>query len=225
MNETAAPPRVRKLCTHCGEEKPLTDDHVFPRCLFPVPSNERSIQVPSCYDCNNRSGEDLLKSFFFALDLQLGMERLNELKHPKGRGQLRALLRICSTDQGQVRVYPEEAVTARLKKMFQGLRRHLMGDEHWTFLGTADMGVGSLVKDGAVHVMRRLPLRVGGPNPAFIVPPDLVKVYDSFDCQFRDFSFSMKEPNVILLKYGRAWDGNEPTFVGAFWPPEEVGTE
>jgi len=40
------------VCAYCGEAKPLTDDHIPPKSLFPTPRPSDLITVPSCYDCN-----------------------------------------------------------------------------------------------------------------------------------------------------------------------------
>jgi hypothetical protein len=45
-------------CVYCGEIKPLTDDHVPPRSLFPRPWPSNLITVPSCADCNCGSSKD-----------------------------------------------------------------------------------------------------------------------------------------------------------------------
>jgi len=40
-------------CIYCGQVKPLSDDHVPPKCLFPEGQRENLITVPSCDDCNS----------------------------------------------------------------------------------------------------------------------------------------------------------------------------
>src|SRR5438874_1511943 len=112
------------ICTHCGRIAKTTKDHVFPTCLFVETSNERSIKVPSCIDCNCKSEEGLLKSFFSLFDNRLASLRFGgELLHPQGKGDLRSFVRLCTHD---LRVaYPDGNVTGRFKKLFQGLRRHM----------------------------------------------------------------------------------------------------
>ena len=46
------------VCTYCGEMKPLTDDHVPPRLLFPQPYPINMWTVPACYDCNQSFQKD-----------------------------------------------------------------------------------------------------------------------------------------------------------------------
>src|SRR5205809_377096 len=103
---------ARDICTHCGRHKKVTGDHVIPKCLFVGPSNERSIKVRSCVDCNCKSEEGLLKSFFALFDDRIEAVRLRELTHPQGWGDLRSFVRICTSD---LRVaYIEEQVTRQL---------------------------------------------------------------------------------------------------------------
>lgn len=46
-------PKKVGTCTYCGETKPLTKDHVVPRCLFPKPLPSFMVTVPACDDCNS----------------------------------------------------------------------------------------------------------------------------------------------------------------------------
>jgi hypothetical protein len=48
----AAPKHIGQ-CVYCGLVKPLTKDHVPPKCLFPKPLPPL-ITVPSCEECNSR---------------------------------------------------------------------------------------------------------------------------------------------------------------------------
>jgi len=203
---------ARGICTHCGEHKKVTRDHVVPTCLFVGPSNERSIKVPSCEDCNCKSEEGLLKSLFSLFDERISPTRLQELTHPQGRGDLRSFLGICTPD---LRVaYMEERVTGLLKKLFQGFRRHLLKDD-WTFVGADDLTVFSRTTLSNRSVIRPLPLRVGGPNEGYLLPPDF-EGEDYLVHTFRDFRFGMVEPDFIALKYGRTSHGNELSLLGLF---------
>lgn len=50
-------------CVYCGETKPLTRDHVIPKCLFPTPLPSFMVTVPVCQDCNadKASHDDYLR--------------------------------------------------------------------------------------------------------------------------------------------------------------------
>src|SRR6266852_670896 len=123
--------------TYCGRVKKLTDDHVFPRCLFISPSNDRSIMVRSCGNCNWSSDEGLLKSVMMFLDKRILHDRMPHFKHPKGMADLRKLFSACHvSEKHQVRLYPDDQITKLFKKMFVGLRKHLLG-RGWTFLEVA----------------------------------------------------------------------------------------
>jgi hypothetical protein len=208
----------KKICTHCGENKGTTLDHVFATCLFVEPSDERSIKVPSCRDCNCKSNEGLLKSFFSLFDNRLAQTRLGEeLLHPQGKGDLRSFLRICTPD---VRVaYPEEQVTRLLKKLFQGLRRHLLKHE-WTFLSADDLTVFTIGKDGGHQFVRPLPLRISGPNQPFQVPPAFEMSSDLGHC-FREFRIDLIDVDVIRLNYSRTNLGNELALLALSAPQKE----
>jgi hypothetical protein len=59
-------------CTYCGAYGPVTDDHVIPRNLFPVPRPRDMIKVDACSDCNShvKSPDDEFLAEFFAGDMQ-----------------------------------------------------------------------------------------------------------------------------------------------------------
>jgi len=52
--------RKRKIgqCVHCGRTGYISDDHLPPRNLFPVPRPPNLITVPSCDNCNEGSSKD-----------------------------------------------------------------------------------------------------------------------------------------------------------------------
>jgi hypothetical protein len=209
--------RRRRICTHCGQDKRVTGDHVIPTCLFAEPSNDRSIKVPSCEECNCKSEEGLLKSFFSLFDERIAEVRLgDELLRPHNRGDLRSFAGICSPGLGLA--FPDARVNRLLKKMFQGLRRELLGDA-WTFVPTEQMTLFSLSKEGDSHVVRALPVQVGGPNPGFLMPDGFPQEDDHFEHRFRDFLFDMDEPDVLWLKYARTFCGNQLLLAGLFQHP------
>jgi hypothetical protein len=207
------------VCTHCGKNKRTSRDHVFPSCLFVELSNERPIKVRSCEDCNCTSSEGLLKSFLSLFDDRLAQTRLGaELLHPKSDGDLQPFVSVCTPDLRHA--YPEERVTRLFKKLFQGLRRHLLNDK-WTFLSADDLTLFSMSRNGADRLVRKLPLCVGGPNEGFPMPPEF-EDDGNFKNRFRDFRFGWIDTNVMALKYARIFHGNELVLFGLFEPREQV---
>jgi len=51
-------------CVYCHTQEKETDDHVPPKCFFPVPRPSNLITVPSCLKCNQGLGKD--EEFFLA---------------------------------------------------------------------------------------------------------------------------------------------------------------
>src|SRR5262245_49333630 len=45
-------------CVYCGKFRPLTDDHIPPRNLYPDPPPDNLITVPSCRPCNGGTSKD-----------------------------------------------------------------------------------------------------------------------------------------------------------------------
>ena len=46
------------ICTYCGAEGPITEDHVPPKNLFGKPLPPGILKVPACTECNNRASKD-----------------------------------------------------------------------------------------------------------------------------------------------------------------------
>lgn len=44
--------RQIRECTYCGKQRPITRDHVVPKCLFPGPVPNDMPIVPACQPCN-----------------------------------------------------------------------------------------------------------------------------------------------------------------------------
>jgi hypothetical protein len=44
-------------CVYCGKHRPVTDDHIPPKNLYPKP-RPQLLTVPSCYPCNNGASKD-----------------------------------------------------------------------------------------------------------------------------------------------------------------------
>jgi len=51
--------RKRRIgtCAYCGQVRPITRDHVVPRCLFTRPLPKHMVTVPACDQCNHRKGQ------------------------------------------------------------------------------------------------------------------------------------------------------------------------
>lgn len=201
------------ICTHCGRDTKTTDDHAIASCLWVGQSNDRSIIAKSCDRCNNRAEEGLLKSFFALFDERIARQRLGrELLHPKGAGDLRSFLRTCKEDVSKS--YPDERVTRLLKKMMQGLRRHLLRRD-WSFVPADAVTVASLTRAGDGYEARCLPLKVGGPNAALPVP-DCCLDEKLLDRAFRGFRYGHLGDGVIGLRYGPRYMSNELFLLAAF---------
>jgi hypothetical protein len=204
------------ICTYCGGNGPATRDHVIPTCVFFEPSNDRSIKVDSCGACNWKSEEGLLKTFLAMFDSRITASRAWEVAHPKSRGDLQAFQSISTPDIRMV--YPEDRLTRLFKKMFLGLRRHLL-KEDWTFVSTDLLQVFSVTRVEGVRVIRLLPLKVGVPNQAFVLPPEMEDLFEGCRYHFRDFSFDMTDDEVMTLKYNRTQLGNELVLLGVIIEP------
>jgi hypothetical protein len=202
---------AKDICSYCGLPKKLDLDHVFATCLFFARSNERSIKVKSCKDCNSKSQEGLLKTFFAMFDPRITVSRAREIGHPKSRRDLRAFLGIAS--QRRDVVYPEERLTRLFKKMFLGVRRHLLG-EKWTFVPMDRLVLFSVKAEGERRVVRQLPLKVDGPNAGFDLPPAFYDAVDACEYKFRDFRFNLDEEGNMVIRYDRKDHGNELVLVG-----------
>ncbi len=202
------------VCTYCGkspaEVGPLTGDHAIPVCTWVGESQDRSIKVKGCKRCNGCADEGLLKTFLAVFDNRLVETRLQHFRHPKGKTDFRRFLAACSKAP-ELRAYATEEVTAIFKKMFMGLRRHLLKAE-WTYLPEACFGLSQVEKlpvqdaEGVVTVLRPWPLQVGGPNDGFVCPPAFVDDFESCDFSFRDFAFGIfdyVDPDnmAMCLKY------------------------
>lgn len=55
-------------CAYCGMQRPLTREHVIPRCLFPTPPPPNLVTVPVCSPCNNQKSrnDDFLRDMLVA---------------------------------------------------------------------------------------------------------------------------------------------------------------
>lgn len=72
--------RKRGICTYCGREKLLTNDHVFPKSLF-IKSDPKMLTVPVCNDCNQlKSLGDADLEVFTNLDIY-GSTHSDNLQH------------------------------------------------------------------------------------------------------------------------------------------------
>ena len=148
------------ICTYCGEPAtPVTWDHVFPRALWAEQSNDRPLKVASCEACNNRSNESILKHLFIVLDSRFYPDTIKHFKTSAGKGDFRTFAKMWAEVGGTYYLYLDDQVTARLVKMFMGVRRHLMG-KAWFFLPPDHFLLFKLDKRDGSYEARRLPLRI-----------------------------------------------------------------
>jgi hypothetical protein len=199
-------------CTYCNELA-TSRDHVIPKALWIVNSEERPIKVPSCRECNNHSDEGLLKSFFAIFDDQVAMERAPELTRPEGKGDLRRFLQCCSDDLKLA--YPTADLTVLFQKLFLGLRRHFMGPK-WYFAPRSSMSVLTLEKVQAEYVVRALPYQVGCANKGYFLQQNFHDHLSTanFDFHFKGFHGTMMDCGTLLLRYDRRTKHNEFILAG-----------
>jgi len=199
--------QTKLQCTYC-EEPNATSDHVIARALWVGQSRDRSIKVPSCEKCNGLASEGLLKSFLSAFDNRLAQERIKELIHPKGRGELREFVDICSPDLRVV--FADDTITKTFKKMFLGLRRHTLRKQ-WTFLSPFSISVFIIEKAAPNYIVRLLPLMTEGENRGFLLSPQFHDEIElkSFSQKFRDFHFDISSLGVMKIRYAKNNERNE----------------
>jgi hypothetical protein len=198
------------VCTYCGEPKKLTNDHVIPRSLFVEPSNERSITVGACRDCQEGK-EGLLKTVFAFLDQRILEKRIAELKHPKAAGERRDIFDTIRYDPAtrQYRSFFTQPTMRALNKMFLGMRRYLMEEVlhlSWSFLGQERVCIFKLdLGKGALH-LRRLPLDPEGQDNVVAMPLSCSNEFLKCDRAFRDFHIGSLTDNCsfVVIRYCRA---------------------
>src|SRR5262249_16755311 len=150
----------------------------------------------SCSDCNWKSDESLLKSFMVLFDERLSAKRAKELAHPKGRGDLRKFLSLSYGDRcrgdhlalirgwSNYPAYPDEKITKLFKKMFQGLRRHLLPKDEWEYIPPARFHVFTVRENSGEYEVFKLPSQVGS-NKGYSVPNELIPVLFTQKDRFR----------------------------------------
>lgn len=202
------PQPVPTLCTFCGKPaSPVTFDDPFPRTLWAGPSKDRPPKVPSCAPCNNRSNEGILKHFFVALDSRFHAETLDHFKNPKGKGDFRTFSKMWAEIGGKFYLFLDEQVTAKFVKMFMGIRRHLLR-RSWFYAPAEQFLLVKIDRREGVSEGRRLPLTVGGGNPAQPVPAEFAEAMDgAMQYKFRDFAYELfandDDGIVMALRYER----------------------
>jgi hypothetical protein len=200
----------KNVCTYCGKPKKLTNDHVIPRSLFVEPSNERSITVSACSDCQEGK-EGLLKSVFAFLDQRILEKRVAELKHPKAKGERRDIFETIRFDPTtkQWRSFLTRPTMPALNKMFLGMRRYLMEQVlhlAWSFLGQERVGIFKLdIATNALHT-RRLPLDPEGQDNVVAMPLTCSNEFLKCDRVFRDFHIGSltEDCSFVVIRYSRA---------------------
>jgi hypothetical protein len=196
------------LCTFCGNPATsVTMDDPFPRALWTGLSKDRPPKVPSHATCNNRSYEAILKHFFIALDSRFYQDTIRHFKEKKGKGDLLTFVKMWAEIGGNFYLYLNEQVTAKFKKMFMGIRRHLMGDS-WFFVPEDHFLLFKIDKREDIYEARPLPLVVGAANPAHPLLRDYAEAMNEpMDHKFRDFNYGVlidDEDGMMLgLRYER----------------------
>ncbi|MHB8054412.1 MAG: HNH endonuclease, partial [Candidatus Aminicenantales bacterium] len=56
-------------CVYCGKLRPLTEDHIPPRCLFPKNLRNNLLKIPSCDECHGQNRQVSLDDENFRLML------------------------------------------------------------------------------------------------------------------------------------------------------------
>jgi len=75
------------ICAYCGQTKPVTDDHVPPKNLFPKPRPSDLITVPICDECNCGTSTD---DEYFRLVVSM---QFRAAQHPDAQRVLSAVYR------------------------------------------------------------------------------------------------------------------------------------
>jgi hypothetical protein len=196
------------ICTHCGRQTTCTEDHVIPQVLFAARSDgERSIKVKSCANCNHHSNETILRGFFAMLDTRFHQKTLDHFRRPDARADIEEFRSACSFDSNNLRVVPNSEITAKLTKMFMGLRRKLMG-EAWYFLPRETFRIYKIDPGLSGWVSRPLPFPVGYPTTGIPLTPDLAEdLSKPMRHKFRDFEYEIlandSDGMAIGLQYTR----------------------
>jgi hypothetical protein len=149
----------------------------------------------------------MLKHFFIVLDSRFYQETIEHFKNPDGKADFRTFRSMWAEIGGTFKLYLDEQVTAKLIKMFMGIRRHLMRDA-WFFVPAELFVLFKVDKRDAAYEARLLPLRVGGANLAQPLPQEWTADLDEpMRHKFRDFGYDVfandEDGMTIGLRYER----------------------
>jgi hypothetical protein len=200
--------RTPKSCTFCGNPiKSGSQDHVFPRALWPESSHDRPPKVPSCKRCNNESNESILKHFFIVLDSRFYPETISHFKDPRGKGDFRTFSSMWTEIGGNYYLYINEQVTAKFIKMFMGIRRQLLRGA-WFFVPAERFLLFKIDAVGERYESRPLPMRVGEVNSAQPLGAEFTSALaEPMQYKFRDFAYELfanDDDGVVLgIRYER----------------------
>lgn len=105
--------RKRKIreCAYCGEKKPVSREHVVPKCLFLKPYPPNLVTVPACDECNNAKSldDDFLRDFLVCDNYVLQSPIARQIFHLK---------MLSSQRQGSSVVAREVIEGARLQPLY-----------------------------------------------------------------------------------------------------------
>jgi hypothetical protein len=194
------------LCTYCGKPaRPVTFDDPIPKALWKGTMKGRAPKAQSCKKCNNHSNESLLKYFFTALNSDFHDETIAHFNDPRGKKDFRTFKSLWREVNGTLYLFADRKVTAKLRKMFRGLRRYIL-KKSWFYLPASNFIVFQVNKQGKHYETRLLPLRVKGPNPAVPIHPRFYAMLEEpFQYSFGDFHYELfandADGMMMALKY------------------------
>lgn len=165
----------------------------------------RARKAQSCTKCNNHSNESLLKHFFTALNSDFHDETIAHFNDPRGKKDFRTFKSLWREVSGQLYLFADRKVTAKLRKMFRGLRRYML-KKTWFYLPASAFYLFQINRKGNHYETRALPLRVKGPNPALMVHPEFYKILEEqFQYSFGPFHYDIiandEDGMIMALKY------------------------
>jgi hypothetical protein len=212
------------ICTHCG--LPIlgkrTKDDVFPLCISVPGCSDRKIKVYSHQSCNNHSAEGYLASFIgIGFDKRIGEKRLKHFHNPKGKKEFKAFV-LGTYSLRTTEVYITDPETEQFKKMYQGLKRHLLRDR-WTYVSREQMQLWAIRRIHNNDRAYRLPMQAGRANPyQFLRELDGWEASLTHSC--RGWRFGYHGERWLLLHY-KGPDNPHPLVLACQFAGEESSSK